>query len=175
MNTDKCYKLTKYPKIFSNCYWGNHYPLEINHEEFNNRNIFAEEFKIKKVLHKKPFYEKIKHYYFNFGYFDHNEWYSTEDKDELIIITSPYCQLELARREEWEYMNSIGWESYRCLYGNCHTYILKLKKSDIRQLKFKKKHSQCICNTCERIKKKKQSKLSEEERIKSERDPYYFY
>ena len=146
---------TEYEKIFKECYWG-HFKLRSDNEErnkiiFKNRNEFVKEFSIKKYIKdsKYPFNDKINHYYLKIGLFDHVEVYSTHNKEEIVLINSPYgTKLERQCIKKWNYMEKIGWKPYNCLYLDANTYILKLNKNTLRNLKLKKKHGRCICDTC---------------------------
>ena len=139
MNTKykQSYEGTKYPKKFIGTYWGRGRFLDGN-DVSNARNRFVEDYNIKTSLIKVPFIKKLMyHYCFSNvnNEFDHKEFYSTNDKEKIIIITSPYVPFETHHPILWENMEKIGWKPYECLYPNAHTYIIEINKNQIRQLK----------------------------------------
>lgn len=183
INDVKFHNKTNYSKIFKECYWGA-FKLRFDNEErneiiFKNRNDFVEEFKIKKhIKHTKyPYYHKINHYYLTLGNFDHTEIYSTHNKDEMILINSPYGpKIEITHPEEWLFMHKIGWRPYKCIYHDANTYILKLSKNHLRTLKVKRDNVyDCTCDMCKeqlKINENKRKKISKEQilRIINEND-----
>ena len=137
MNIKQSYEGTKYPKKFIGTYWGRGRFLD-GDDVSNARNKFVEDYNIKTSLSKVPFREKII-YNYCFGNvkneFDHKEFYSTNDKEKMIMITSPCIDFETYHPILWEKMENIGWKPYECLYPNAHTYIIELNKNQLRILK----------------------------------------
>jgi hypothetical protein len=92
--------LTKYPNIFKDTYWGQWKKSQFSEdrlkENIDNRNNFADEYKIKNYIpsHKYPLW--VRNYVYDQSgnrkdKFDHIEVYRTEHKDHVLVI-SPYCR-----------------------------------------------------------------------------------
>jgi len=150
---------TKYPNIFNYHYWcgGTYEDNENEKVIINNRNLFVEEFNIKKTSNKQPnyiYYQfrmhelgmythwKNEHLIYEFKkennipnklpyhMMDHFEIY--ESKDLYIAIFSPYKPAVDNDRENdrKEIAFNMGYEIYdKVLYDNCITFIKKIDKS----------------------------------------------
>ena len=130
------YEQTKYPKIYTNTYWGNFKEL-VNKEIIDNRNDFVTKYNIKgwknksvgKILHEygyifksreRPFLSADKRGFFT----DHLELYSTYKKNETIGIASyNYTLCE----EKQQILLNDGWSEIYPLYGiGDKTYIKRI-------------------------------------------------
>jgi hypothetical protein len=148
-------KATKYPKIFNYHYWckGTYEDTEDEKVIINNRNLFVEEFNIKKTSKKQPNYiytqlrmdelgafshwknEKLIYefkkenniptpYKLPCKLFDHFEIY--ESNDLYIAIFSPYHPDKKLK----ECAFNMGYEIYdKVLYYDAVTFIKKVDKS----------------------------------------------
>ena len=97
-DTNKYADLTRYPKIFKNCYWGNftftkNTNTTLTPTIIENRNRFVEEFSVRR---EKDLPQRIikqigfKDYLARQDGLDHIEYYYTTTKQH-IIVTSPYA------------------------------------------------------------------------------------
>jgi len=148
-------KATKYPNIFNSHYWcsGSYEDTENKKVIINNRNLFVEEFNIKKTSKNTPYYiylqfrmDYIEDYSFDekrlkikqfkkdnnipsryklpTDMFDHFEIY--ESNDLYIAIYSPYC----ADDDHKQIAFNMGYEIYdKVLYDGAITFIKKIPKS----------------------------------------------
>lgn len=144
------YQMTKYPKIYNNCYWG-HHSYSNQNDIINNRNLFIEEFNINKHAKNAPAYiknqinpedyfrlnnnrfissnkkEKIEKFFSDNNikefYMDHIEYYQSDDY-YIGIFNNYYL-----KDEDKENAINFGYEVYdKCLYNDCTTMIKKIAK-----------------------------------------------
>lgn len=144
-NKDYYYRLTKYPKIYENIYWGRfkNDKHKIDTNIIENRNKFIEEYNIKSGkkfpqyvwkyiyqvgLNLEYFHTKKLDYYssnifHDHTVFDHKETYITKTGD-FILICSPY-----KGSKEFEIFDKFGFKEIYPLYLNsATTYLLIIKK-----------------------------------------------
>jgi len=154
-NTISNGQATKYPNIFNSHYWcsGTYQDNDKQKIVINNRNLFVEEFNIKKTSNKQPNYiyyqfrmdelgmytsckkEELVYkfkkennipspYKLPTDMFDHFEIY--ESNDLYIAIFSPYHPDD----EYKQIAFNMGYEIYdKVLYGGAVTFIKKIDKS----------------------------------------------
>jgi len=109
----KC-SLTNYAKIFSETYWGYQQSTDKCNEIGENRNLFVEEFNIKKHI-------DVGRANSNIDLFDHCELYKC--KKGYVYISSPSIDSDYPQAEMFEKM---GFSKYHNLYANTHlTYFKK--------------------------------------------------
>jgi len=152
-------KATKYPNIFNHHYWcaGTYIGTENKKVIINNRNLFVEEFNIKKTSKNTPNYiylqfrmDCIEDYSYDekrlkieqfkkdnnipnelpFPMFDHFEIY--ESKDLYIAIFSPYIPAvdNDLENDHKQIAFNMGYEIYdKVLYDGAITFIKKIPKS----------------------------------------------
>lgn len=120
----KNYEMTKYPKIFSKCYWGNFRYNENFEESVKNRNEFIEIYN-PKIKRNPPKYIRENYEDLNGNrktHTDHIEIY--EIKNKYIIFSSPYNSIE-----NYSQYSDDGWELYKEIYGlGTETFIKFIDK-----------------------------------------------
>jgi hypothetical protein len=87
----KYYKLTNYPRLFKNTYWGQFDADNglLSQSIIKNRNDFVDDYEInEKVKHTKTV-RKFLHHFTPKGFIDHLEIYKNTHND-YVILTSPY-------------------------------------------------------------------------------------
>lgn len=143
MKKSECnYKLTKYPNIFKNTYWGNLIISERNEIDdiIKNRNNFVNENNIKQ--NKKSVPQKAINFFFkldelnDFYLFDHIEVYKNDE--EYIIINNPYMTKD---SEDYNKLINYGWKEIEKLYfDESITFMKKIKLLDIKNKTSDKKY-----------------------------------
>lgn len=141
---DKYYfECTEYPNKFKDVYWGN---FLLAHQEdkenlkkiFKNRNNFVKEFNINRYLTSKPYCEKLEIYLFKnkqHSLFDHVEYYSIKNSKDIIILISPYSDIEKSKPNVYKKMMDMGWKHYNILYNTgANTYVLKTNRNILKNL-----------------------------------------
>lgn len=150
---------TKHSKLYSNVYWGSFSYDPVKDKDmdviFQNRNSFATEFKLKKVLQKgKPLvrlllnYSCMKHDYISncsgisefsntnlhhdCDYYDHVEVYETTDNN-ILILSSPYTKNDDKYKE---FLTTYGFIDTALLYNsNAVSFYKVYSKTDIQIIK----------------------------------------
>lgn len=121
----KFFDQTNYPKIFAGSYWGQFPFIGEVDDTFSNRNVFAEEFNLKK-------YKRLPQYLYKFvgghpyigrpRYLDHLESYLDVDGNYIVVISPHYL-----RQEDRDKLDTFGYAPYSKLYHNMtETFVLKL-------------------------------------------------
>ena len=132
--------LTKYPKIFGGTYW-NRNVFGGDPEIIKNRNLFVEEYNIKRKVNisykrplgKKRFESEINPEYPGNSTFDHFELYERKGDLGYVAIFSRYCDLNPMIKGHQQPID-MGYRKYRRLYNtgsedmSCPTYILAIPR-----------------------------------------------
>ena len=139
--------MTNHKKIFKLTYWGD-FSMKNRKEDvllnavFFERNRFVEDYDIKRLNRRcYKLDEKIQYNYFknHKSYYDHVEFYITNDKNKYVVIISPYCNIEETDLEFYKQMLDWGWRSHPRLYcDSAHTYILEITKQKFKTMLFDK-------------------------------------
>lgn len=120
----KAYELTNYPRIYVHTYWGafraDTGPSKA--EIIQNRNIFIQEYNIKKSAERPKYIEKIlDDCEAACLHLDHIECYMN-DNNEYVILSSPYDTSESNREKYAE----KGWTHIYNLYVNDADTFVKI-------------------------------------------------
>jgi hypothetical protein len=138
MNFDPVSRLTRYPNLFKNTYWGGFSKKKspiITEEIIENRNKFVEE---NDIFRRFYLHFKVKDYFSYFErcknfHFDHFEEYKTKD-NEIIIIYSNYS----GDKQICSFSKYLGFKPYRQLYNiKANTFIAFFDNIDSLKNKIK--------------------------------------
>lgn len=111
MEYDKNYQMTEYPRIFKKSYWGRH--LYEEDDIIENRNMFVRDFRVKEYKSYIPW--SFDHDLFSIKHSDHKEYYVTENKDIIILISvSEWANFD-------DHFQQFGFRKYKKLYSHCST------------------------------------------------------
>ena len=113
-NEDK----TNYKKIYERTYWGGFFYNADQKEIIQNRNKFIPEFNIKRHQYSTKYTrEYSQQFYKLYGeYYDHIEFYRTQD-NKILMLVSPYNHDKKLSEEEFLHKSN-----FKKIYNLYHTH-----------------------------------------------------